>query len=106
MPYLVQVSARVDGAVAGGGDVRDAQVYTQEPVRLVHLRLWHIACGVQVPDPMRAHLWPPPYFAASCGGAPLEIVREHTENQETPQPASGHGPGSHPSRPRTAGIPG
>jgi len=26
-------------------------------------------------------LWSPSYFAASCGGAPLEIVRKYIENQ-------------------------
>lgn len=27
------------------------------------------------------HLWSPSYFAASCGGAPLEIVKQYIENQ-------------------------
>jgi putative transposase len=27
------------------------------------------------------HLWSPSYFAASCGGAPLEIVKHHIEQQ-------------------------
>jgi putative transposase len=26
-------------------------------------------------------LWSPSYFIASCGGAPLEIIREYIENQ-------------------------
>ena len=30
------------------------------------------------------HLWSPSYFAASCGGAPLEIVKQYIENQKTP----------------------
>lgn len=29
-------------------------------------------------------LWSPSYFAASCGGAPLEIVRQYIEQQRTP----------------------
>jgi putative transposase len=29
-------------------------------------------------------LWSPSYFAASCGGAPLEIVRQYIQNQERP----------------------
>lgn len=29
-------------------------------------------------------LWSPSYFAASCGGAPLEIVKEYIQNQESP----------------------
>ena len=27
------------------------------------------------------HLWSPSYFAASCGGAPLEIVKQYIEQQ-------------------------
>lgn len=30
------------------------------------------------------HLWSPSYFAASCGGAPLEIIRQYIEQQEKP----------------------
>jgi putative transposase len=30
-------------------------------------------------------LWSPSYFAASCGGAPLTILREYIEQQKTPQ---------------------
>ena len=29
-------------------------------------------------------LWSPSYFAASCGGAPIKIVREYIQNQSTP----------------------
>lgn len=29
-------------------------------------------------------LWSPSYFAASCGGAPLEIVKKYIENQKQP----------------------
>lgn len=29
-------------------------------------------------------LWSPSYFAASCGGAPLDIVRQYIEAQERP----------------------
>ncbi|MDA8183866.1 MAG: IS200/IS605 family transposase [Actinomycetota bacterium] len=31
----------------------------------------------------REHLWSPSYFAASCGGAPLSIIREYVESQRT-----------------------
>jgi putative transposase len=31
------------------------------------------------------HLWSPSYFAASCGGAPLAIVKEYIENQKRPE---------------------
>lgn len=27
------------------------------------------------------HLWSPSYFAASCGGAPLSVVKQYVENQ-------------------------
>jgi putative transposase len=29
-------------------------------------------------------LWSPSYFAASCGGAPIAIVRQYIEQQKTP----------------------
>lgn len=29
-------------------------------------------------------LWSPSYFASSCGGAPLNIIREYIENQQRP----------------------
>ena len=31
-----------------------------------------------------ACLWSPSYFAASCGGAPLSVIRQYIENQESP----------------------
>ncbi|MFB6349903.1 IS200/IS605 family transposase [Moraxella sp. ZJ142] len=30
-------------------------------------------------------LWSPSYFAGSCGGAPIEIIRQYIEQQNTPQ---------------------
>lgn len=30
-------------------------------------------------------LWSPSYFAGSCGGAPIAIVRKYIENQRTPK---------------------
>lgn len=33
----------------------------------------------------RGALWSPSYFAGSCGGAPIEIVRQYIEQQETPK---------------------
>ena len=33
---------------------------------------------------MHGHLWSPSYFAASCGGAPLAIIKEYIENQKRP----------------------
>jgi len=32
----------------------------------------------------RGVLWSPSYFAASCGGAPIDVVRKYIENQATP----------------------
>ena len=29
-------------------------------------------------------LWSPSYFASSCGGAPISIVRQYIEQQQTP----------------------
>ncbi len=29
-------------------------------------------------------LWSPSYFAASCGGAPIAIVKQYIQNQKTP----------------------
>jgi REP-associated tyrosine transposase len=31
------------------------------------------------------HLWSPSYFAGSCGGAPLSIVKEYIESQASPK---------------------
>ena len=30
-------------------------------------------------------LWSPSYFAGSCGGAPITIIRQYIEQQKTPQ---------------------
>ena len=30
------------------------------------------------------HMWSPSYFAGSCGGAPLAVVKEYIENQKRP----------------------
>ena len=31
-------------------------------------------------------LWSPSYFAGSCGGAPIDIVKKYVEQQQTPPP--------------------
>ena len=31
-----------------------------------------------------SHLWSPSYFAGSCAGAPLAVVKEYIENQKRP----------------------
>lgn len=33
---------------------------------------------------MNGHFWSPSYFAASCGGAPLSIIRQYIEQQKLP----------------------
>ncbi len=33
----------------------------------------------------KGQLWSPSYFAASCGGAPLERVKEYIRQQDTPE---------------------
>ena len=30
-------------------------------------------------------LWSPSYFAGSCGGAPIELIRQYIEQQQSPQ---------------------
>lgn len=32
----------------------------------------------------RNMLWSPSYFASSCGGAPIEIIRQYIQQQKTP----------------------
>ena len=32
----------------------------------------------------KSALWSPSYFAGSCGGAPIEIIRQYIEQQNTP----------------------
>nr|WP_273178505.1 transposase [Ferrovum myxofaciens] len=29
-------------------------------------------------------LWSPSYFASSCGGAPIGIIKQYIEQQQTP----------------------
>jgi putative transposase len=37
---------------------------------------------------MKGHLWSPSYFAASCGGAPLAIVKQYIQDQKDPTDAA------------------
>lgn len=32
----------------------------------------------------KSALWSPSYFASSCGGAPIEIIKQYIEQQKTP----------------------
>jgi len=33
---------------------------------------------------MHGRFWSPSHFAASCGGAPLSIIRQHVEQRSRP----------------------
>ncbi|MFH0420237.1 transposase, partial [Escherichia coli] len=32
----------------------------------------------------KGFLWVPGYFASSCGGAPISVIRQYIEQQQTP----------------------
>ncbi|WP_446224370.1 IS200/IS605 family transposase [Nocardia sp. IBHARD005] len=38
---------------------------------------------------MNGHLWSPSYFAGSCGGAPIAMIRQYIEQQQRPPRAPG-----------------
>lgn len=38
---------------------------------------------------MNGHFWSPSYFAASCGGPPLSIIRQYIDQQQRPPRAPG-----------------
>ena len=40
--------------------------------------------GACVRAHMRGHLWSPSYFAVSCGGAPLSIIKQYIDGQSRP----------------------
>ena len=40
--------------------------------------------GACVRTRMRGHLWSPSYFAVSCGGAPLSIIKQYIDRQARP----------------------
>lgn len=40
--------------------------------------------GACVRAHMRGHLWSPSYFAVSCGGAPLSIIKQYIDGQARP----------------------
>jgi putative transposase len=40
--------------------------------------------GVCVRARMRGHLWSPSYFAVSCGGAPLAIIKQYIDGRARP----------------------
>ena len=50
---------------------------TAHPVRREHT-------GVCVRARMHGHLWSPSYFAVSCRGAPLSIIKQYIDGQARP----------------------
>jgi hypothetical protein len=42
---------------------------------------------------MHGHLRSPPYFAASCGGAPLPVIKQYIEQQKRPGQTNAIPPG-------------
>jgi len=49
------------------------------PSRLLRKKLPDIASRY-----WKGVLWSPSYFASSCGGAPISLIRQHIEHQQTP----------------------
>jgi putative transposase len=46
--------------------------------------------GACVRARMRGHLWSPSYFAASCGRAPLSIIKQYIDGQARPLATPGY----------------
>ena len=44
----------------------------------------HEYTGACVRARMRGRLWSPSYFAVSCGGAPLSIIKQYIDGQDQP----------------------
>jgi putative transposase len=94
--YLNGVSAKVCsdfGAVLAEGSGEDDHMHLladyppKVPSRAGELARGHMRAHAPaaVPDPYhRDHLWSPSYLAASCGAAPLSIIRQYVEQQRTP----------------------
>ena len=66
-PPKVSVSSLVNGLKSVS-----SRVIRQKGYPSIRKKLWGGA------------LWSPSYFAGSCGGAPIEIVRQYIEQQKTP----------------------
>ncbi len=63
-PVTVQLSKLVNSLKGVSSRMLRQKGYPE-----VQTRLWE------------GHLWSPSYFAASCGGAPLSIIKKYIENQ-------------------------
>lgn len=49
-----------------------SRMIRRKPYSSIHQKLW------------AGSLWSPSYFAGSCGGAPISIIRQYIEQQKTP----------------------
>ncbi|UJS25703.1 IS200/IS605 family transposase [Thiothrix winogradskyi] len=66
-PPKVAVSVLVNSLKGGSSRVIRKKNYPN-----LHKKLWGGA------------LWSPSYFAGSCGGAPISVIRQYIEQQQTP----------------------
>jgi putative transposase len=107
-PFTDKILARCeeimrDVCVDFGGELREfngetdhVHLFVHYPPQVALSRLVNSLKGVssrhlrrEFPNHIRRylwgkHFWSPSYLAASCGGAPLEIVKQYIENQRRP----------------------
>ena len=107
-PFIDEILARCEQIMADvctdfGAELREFNGETDHVHLLVHYppkvalsRLVNSLKGVsarhlrqQFPVHIRKylwgeHFWSPSYFAGSCGGAPLSVVKDYIENQKRP----------------------
>jgi putative transposase len=67
-PHKVAVSALVNSLKGVSSRMIRKKNYPE-----IKNKLWGVA------------LWSPSYFAGSCGGAPISIIRQYIEQQRTPE---------------------
>lgn len=78
------------------GEMDHVHLLIEYPPKVTVSRLVNSLKGVSSRKLKQAHpelekhywkgtLWSPSYFAGSCGGAPIEIVRQYIEQQNTPK---------------------
>ncbi|WP_337360652.1 MULTISPECIES: transposase [Mycolicibacterium] len=75
--FSIRDNGRLFVAKVGDVAVRWSRELPSTPVR----REFTGAC---VRARMRGHLWSPSYFAVSCGGAPLSIIKQYIDGQARP----------------------
>jgi len=77
-----------------GGEADHVHLLVRYPPKISVSKLVNSLKGVssrlmkkQHPELLKAYwkgvLWTPSYFAASCGGAPISIIRQYIEQQKT-----------------------